>query len=116
MTTLIEKAKTALEAGVIEADGHTLFAPEHYSPHFTLDELREAGLIQTHESDGTHKGSIFDAEGNVIQKLEAVYNLEFLYWLAGAIGATRYTNSFGRGSQAQELVGYIREKLNNSGN
>jgi hypothetical protein len=116
MTTLIEKTKTALEAGVIEADGHTLFAPEHYSPHFTLDELREAGLIQTHESDGTHKGSIFDANGNVIQKLEAVYNLEFLYWLASAIGASHYTRSNGRGSQAQELVDNIKQKLNELGN
>lgn len=111
MTTVIEKAKSALEAGVIEADGHTLFAPEHYAPHFTLDDLMNAGLIETHESDGTHKGSIFDADGKVIEKLEAVYNLNFLYWLAGALGVTEHTRSFGRGSQAQELVGFIRNAL-----
>ena len=39
------KVKEALEAGVITGDGHTLFSPEFYAPHFTAEELDEAGLI-----------------------------------------------------------------------
>lgn len=111
MTTLIEKTKQALEAGVIIGDGHTLFAPNFYAPFFTEEELKNAGLIEVHESDGSFKGSIFDNDGKVIEKLEAVYNLSFLYWLAGALGVTEHTRANGRGSQAQELVGFINAKL-----
>lgn len=101
----------ALTAGVITGDGHTLFSPDYYAPYFTAEELNEAGLIETHESDGTHKGSIFAADGSLIERLEAVYNLEFLYWVARAIGAKSYTQSSGRGSQARELIGFIRAEL-----
>jgi hypothetical protein len=105
------KVKEALEAGVITGDGHTLFSPEFYAPHFTAEELDEAGLIETHESDGTPKGTIFASDGTIIEKLEAVYNLEFLYWVASRVGVTEQTRSMGRGSQAQELVGFIRKAL-----
>lgn len=105
------RVKEALEARVIIADGHTLFSPEFYSPHFSAEELREAGLIQVHESDGTAKGSIFDNEGNLVEKLEAVYNLSFLYWVTAKMGITKYPRSSGRGFQAQELVDFIREDL-----
>ena len=106
-----EKVREAIEANIIIGDGHTLFMPEYYAPHFTLSELTEAGLVQTHESDGSHKGTIFADDGSVIPELKAVYNLEFLYWLANQIGANTDTRSMGRGSQAQELVGNIHEAL-----
>jgi hypothetical protein len=106
-----ERAKEALDAGVIIGDGHTLFAPEYYEPHFTKDELIKACLIEKHKSDGTHKGTIFAPDGSIVEELEAVYNLHFLYWLAEQIGVTEYVRANGRGSQAQELVGYIREAL-----
>jgi hypothetical protein len=110
-STVIEKAKSALAAGVIEGDGHTLFDPGHYAPHFTVEELAEAGLIQTHVSDGTLKGTMYGPNGIIIKKLEAVYNLEFLYWLSRSLGVVQSPIAMGRGSQAQELVSFIRAAL-----
>lgn len=110
-TEFREKVQGALSAGRIVGDGHTLFMPEFYADFFTEEELREAGLIQTHESDGTHKGSIYTPEGEVIKELTAVYNLSFLYWVASGLGITKYPISSGRGSQAQELVDFICEAL-----
>jgi hypothetical protein len=111
MSDFHTKVREALEAGVIEGDGHTLFSPEHYAPHFSKEELEEAGLIEVHQSDGTPKGTIFASDGTIIEKLEAVYNLEFLYWVARQVGVTESVRSMGRGSQAQELVGYIANAL-----
>jgi hypothetical protein len=113
-TEIINKVKQAREAGVIRGDGHTLFAPSFYAPYFSEAELAEVGLIQKHESDGSHKGSIFASDGSVIAELEAVYNLSFLYWVARAIGVTKQTVCMGRGSQAQELVGFIDEIISDS--
>ena len=110
MTTLIEKTKQALEANIIIGDGHTLFAPEFYAPYFTAEEL--GGLIQSHKSDeGSWKSTIYDDNGKVIPELVAVYNLDFLYWLANNLGVTKYPTAIGRGSQAQQLVGYIKELI-----
>ena len=111
MSEFRTRVSEALEAGVIEGDGHTLFSPEHYAPHFSKEELEEAGLIEVHESDGTPKGTIFASDGTIIEKLEAVYNLDFLYWVASRVGVTEQTRSMGRGSQAQELVGFISKAL-----
>jgi hypothetical protein len=108
--TFINKVQEALTAGKVIGDGHTLFAPEFYEPYFTAEEL--AHLIRKHESDGASwKSTIFDEDGNVIPELEAIYNLDFLYWLAGQLGVTERTTANGRGSQAQQLVGFIREVL-----
>jgi len=108
-TTLIQRTKDALANGIIVGDGHTIFSPKYYSPHFSEDELRGANLIQTLESDYSNpKSTIFDAEGNPVDKIEGVYNLSFLYWLCGALGIDSDNDFFGRGSQAQELVRRLR--------
>lgn len=101
----------AMKNGKIFGDGHTLYSPEAYSPYFTESELAEAGLIQTHKSDGTPKGTITAPDGSVLTELKAVYNLDFLYWVASKVGVTQSVRANGRGSQAQELVGYIREAV-----
>ena len=113
MTTDIKtRAREAQEAGIIIMDGHTLFDAEYYSPHFTVEELTEAGLIETHKSDkSSWKSTMYDTDGNVIEELTAVYHLNFLYWLARQVGADSYPRAMGRGSQAQELVGNIRQAL-----
>ena len=100
----------ALKAGVIIGDGQTLFAPEFCEPYFTATEL--AHLIRKHKSDGeSWKSTIFDENGEVIPELEAIYNLDFLYWLASKLGVTERTTAMGRGSQAQQLTGFIREAI-----
>lgn len=101
----------AMENGKIFVDGHTLYSPEMYAPHFTEAELQKAGLIVIHKSDGTLKGTITDAHGSVIPEVKAVCNLDFLYWVASKVGVTQSVRANGRGSQAQELVGYIREAV-----
>lgn len=107
-----QRAREALEAGIIIGDGHSLLAPEYYAPHFTLEELVKARLLRKHKSDfSSWKRTITSPDGVMVEELEAVYNLEFLYWLAGEIGVTEYVRANGRGSQAQELVGYIRKAL-----
>lgn len=105
------RVAAALGAGVIEGDGHTLFSPEYYAPHFSKAELGEAGLIRVHESDGSAKGSIFAPDGSLIEKVEAVYNLSFLYWIHGKLGITEYPRAMGRGFQAEELVILIENAL-----
>ena len=111
MSEFRTRVSEAMKAGKIKADGHSLFGPEFYAPFFTEEELKKARLVQTHKSDGTHKGSIFDADGSIIPELMAVYNLDFLYWVADRIGVTKRTQAMGRGFQAQELYGFITEAL-----
>lgn len=112
MNDITARATEAMNNGKIVGDGHSLFSPDFYAPFFSAEELDKAGLIRTHESDGSHKGSIYDNEGNIVEEMTAVYNLNFLYWLVGKLGITDYRNDFfGRGSQAQELASVIRKHL-----
>ena len=112
-TELFEtKVRSAIADGKIVGDGHTLFSAEFYAPHFTETELTEAGLLRDHNSDhASWKSTIYGSNGEVIEELFAVYNLDFLYWVALKIGVTESVRAIGRGSQAQELVGYISQKL-----
>jgi len=112
MTDLLQRTSNALADGKVIGDGHTIFLPEFYAPHFTEDELRKARLIQTLESDYSNpKSTIFDANGNPVDKMEGVYNLSFLYWLCGALGIDSNNDYNGRGSQASELVRRIRQQI-----
>lgn len=105
------RVAAALADGTITDDGHSLFSPEHYSPHFTAEELGKAGIIRKHKSDGSIKGTIFGADGSVIESVEAISNLSFLYWVCLSLGDHRVPKASGRGSQAWELVSFIRETL-----
>lgn len=111
---LIKQTKEAIADGKIVGDGHTIFNPDFYAPHFSVEQLRKAKLIHTHESDTSdHKSTIFGTDGNPIEKLEGIYNLYFLYWLCGALGIDSNNDYNGRGSQAQELAQRIRTHINN---
>ncbi len=111
-TTIIQRTKDALADGTVTGDGHTIFLSTFYAPHFSEDELRVAGLIQTLKSDFSDpKSTIFDTDGNPVETMEGVYNLSFLYWLCGALGVDSHNDYNGRGSQAQELVRRIKEAL-----
>ena len=83
---LIKQTKEAIADGKIVGDGHTIFNPEFYAPHFSEAELRKAKLIHTHKSDTSdYKSTLFGKDGNPIEKLEGIYNLDFLYWLCGEL-------------------------------
>lgn len=107
-----EKTRQALSDGKIVDDGHTIFRPDFYEPHFSLDELRQAGLVERYESDfSSGKTTIYDNDGNPMDYVYGVYNLTFLYWLAKKLGVTGYRECFGRGSQARAIVEAIQEEL-----
>ena len=108
---ITDRTREALSAGIITGDGHTIFKVSYYHPYFTADELVAAGLVQRYHSDGTLKGSITGPDGNIVDYVDGVYNLHFLYWLAGKIGASTATQSIGRGFQAQELVRFMTAHL-----
>jgi hypothetical protein len=111
-TALKTKVIGAIADGTIVGDGHTIFKPSFYAPHFSEAELRKAKLIHTHKSDTSdHKSTIFDKDGKPMEKLEGIYNLNFLYWLCGALGVNSHNDYNGRGSQAQELARRIRDAV-----
>lgn len=95
----------ALADETIHPDGHGIYPPEQYAPHF---DVEAAGLVKTFVSDGTHKGSIFDGEGNVIPELKGVYNLMFLSWLATQKLGLPHSAAMGRGFAAQEYYRAIK--------
>ena len=111
---LIKQTKEAIADGKIVGDGHTIFNPEFYAPHFSEAELRKAKLIHTHKSDTSdYKSTLFGKHGNPIEKLEGIYNLDFLYWLCGVLGIDSNNDYNGRGWQAEELARRIRSHINN---
>jgi hypothetical protein len=111
-TTLLQRTKDAIADGKIIGDGHTIFNPSFYAPHFSEDELRKAKLIHTYKSDKSdHKSTIFDKDGKPMEKLKGVYNLTFLYWLCGQLGVDSNNDFNGRGSQADALASRIRKAL-----
>ena len=115
---LLDQTRAAYADGKIIGDGHTIFNPDFYAPHFGVDELRKAGLVQTFKSDtSSSKSTIFDTKtGSPIKSLSGVYNLSFLEWLARENGITNYAQCFGRGSQAQVIVQAISAALKESEN
>lgn len=105
MENIREKAKAALADGTINGDGHGIFSPEAYAPHFTADDL--GSLVCSYKSDrSSHKSTIWDRNGNPMHEARGVYNLDFLRWLCGQVGGdTSVSHGFyGRGTQARALV------------
>lgn len=108
----IAKVKQAIEGGVIVGDGHSIYAPAFYAPYFTEVELNEANLIDEHTSDESdYKSTLFDGNGKKVAGIKGVYNLYFLEWLNGKLGTGKYSNKFGRGSQARDYVAFICEAV-----
>lgn len=100
--------RAAMADGKIVGDGHGLYPPSFYAPHFDVAAL---GLVRTHRSDGTPKGSIF-VNGTLVSEMDGVYNLEFLEWLRRELGL-RASSMLGRGSAAQDYVNMVKEWLGN---
>lgn len=106
ITITAETVRAALADQTLWPDGHGIYGPEFYEPHF---DVRAAGLVHTYHSDGTHKGSIYsNATGEVVESMEGVYNLTFLRWLAVDTLGLPYATASGRGFQAQQYVTAIK--------
>ena len=99
--------EAALADDTIVGEGHSIIDPEHYEPHFPREVLDEATLVHTHYSDGSHKGSIFSREGELLESVDGVNNLAFLCWVARRAGV-EWTTAFGRGTKARHIVSALR--------
>ena len=98
-----EDVANAFEEGRIVDDGHTIYAPFLYEG-FEVDHL-----IGTHYSDrSSYKSTLTDNAGNVIDSVEGINNLAFLFWLADEVGI-EFRTMHGRGSQAQEIVEQLKK-------
>lgn len=107
MPTDVATIRAALADGTIHGDGHTIYMPSAYEPHFTADELRP--ITQTFESDtSSHKSTIYK-DGQVVPEVVGVYNLHFLMWVRDQLGIKRYSTAGGRGSAACDYVRFIQE-------
>lgn len=90
-------------------DGHGLYKSE-----FLTERGVPATLVKrvttTYKSDGTYKGSIFDAEGQVIPETRAVYSLSLYRHINSDLGLPG-SRMMGRGFEARELHGQIEDAL-----
>jgi hypothetical protein len=91
------------------SDGWTIWATSKFTDMgFTKKDLP----VHTYRSDTSNpKSTIYGDDGNVLEKVEGVYNLTFLRRLAEAVGASTDTGMLGRGSDARILTTRILEQL-----
>ena len=101
-----EHIKKALEDEVIVDDGHSLIDPTHYVG-FDVEKITE-----THKSDFSNPKSTIFTNGVPVEKLEAVYNLDFLRMIVHQLGLECNENYMGRGFQAHEYLRKLREYAN----
>ena len=89
----------------IGGDGHSVWGPGKFP-----DVPEHLLPVRDHHSDGTPKGSIWDSDGQVIEKLTGVYGLGLAGALVRALGL-KARSVRGRGSQCREycrvLTGYL---------
>ncbi len=91
-----------IEDQYIVPNGHSIMASWLYDG-FDIEHL-----IGDHHSDTSSiKSTIYDNDGNVLDKVDGVNNLSFLFWLADEL-KLEYVTYFGRGSQARELFEVIK--------
>ena len=92
------KVRAALADGTVEADGHSVLAPEAYAPHFTVAEL--GPLVRAQEPDLSYTGKA---------EVVGVDNLEFLGWLCEQVGGNTSVADgiLGTGRRARKLVAEI---------
>ena len=64
-----------------------------------------------HASDGTGKGSITSSEtGQLVEEMRGVYCLDLIRDIASSLDAG-HSAMMGRGSEARDLIGKIRDKI-----
>jgi hypothetical protein len=93
----------------IDGDGHTIFSPDHFIKNGFSPEFVDINTV-VHTSGEEPKEKIL-VNGEVVDVLEGIYNLDMLYAIAQLIEADR-TIAFskaGRGYQARALVAAIED-------
>jgi hypothetical protein len=98
-----EDIKKAFEDKIIVDDGHTLMDPEYYVG-FDVSHL-----IEVHESDFRSGKTTIFTNGVPVEKLEAVYNLDFLRMIVRQLRLDCDERYMGRGFQAHEYCRKLRE-------
>ena len=93
--------------------GHDIANPDLLSEETGIEvELLEP-FVQVYYSDGTHKGSITDADGNRVDTMRGIYVLDMLRKLSRMIGGKTLLphGISGRGFQAREHYAAIERHL-----
>jgi len=90
-------------------DGHGLYDPSFLTELGVPEALVES-VTTTHKSDGSYKGSIFDAEGCLIEETQAVYSLSLYRRISDELGLPGST-MMGRGFEARQLHSQIKNAL-----
>jgi hypothetical protein len=95
---------------LLDGDGHSILPSEYYTelevPQEVLEGLKKK--IESNHSD--HKTTIFK-DGQIVDELIGIWNLEFLERVATLLSVKDYQPKIGRGFQAQEICSAIRRKL-----
>lgn len=106
LTRQLREKPSMMEA--INGDGHGLYSVEWYTSK-GWESAYVAPLNVKHVSDGTVKGSMFDADGNIIKAQVAVYSLSFHYRIADIFGIDSHLRFFGRGTAARHIAEEVRK-------
>jgi len=86
-------------------DGHGLYDPVFLTDLGVPDALVNS-VTTIHKSDGSYKGTIFDANGDIIKETKAVYSLSLYRRISDDLGVGG-SQMLGRGFEARELHGKI---------
>lgn len=93
-------------------DGHSILDPFPLTEAIgctAVEACYLGALSRWHESDGTPKGTITDAEG-VVDGMFGLYTLD-VYQAMASDFEVQYASKFGRGSRAREIARAVREHV-----
>lgn len=91
-----EQIKKAIDDKIIVGDGHGLVGPEFF------EGFDVTSITKTHKSDFSNPKYTIFTDGVPVEKMEAVYNLDFLRMIVHELGLECNEHYMGRGFQAQE--------------
>lgn len=92
----------------LDGDGHGLYDPQFLTDLGVPEELVKR-VTTKYKSDGSYKGSIFK-DGELIPETVAVYSLNLYRRISGDLGLPG-SSALGRGFEARELHGKIKNAL-----
>jgi hypothetical protein len=103
--------KNLEEDGAIDGDGHSLVSADWFIKRgFDPEDIEK--LVHRHQS-GSGKYQIYDGNGNPVEYMDAVYCLDFHYWVARTVGV-EFMEAFGRGTQARHIRTALKKWVDDS--